>query len=299
MVEGTRCARVQATVAPLRQCGVTHIASLRSRPLTTPREAFCSKQRMMASAVSEERRPGLFVFAAHAQYGHVARLWLEATEKPRAGTIGRHDAVDLALPLDDSLSLRHLLFVVRRSGKGVQFQALDLETSNGLRLESDQRVRLVEASGPLILTASDFFFFCLPTGQPVPWDRDSQDPWASLTPRFTTREVPHTEDPAQALAGRLEVSTVSRSLAPGFTAAALRRGVLIGRADRCDLVIPEQGVSRVHVVLLQLDDGLWVIDAGSTNGTWRDDEELKIARMSEGAPVRLGSEAELSWHAAH
>ena len=297
MIEGTRIARVQATVAPLRQCGVTHISSLRS--LRTPREAFCSKQRMMASAVREERRPGLFVFAAHAHYGHVARLWLEASPTPRAGTIGRHDAVDLALPLDDALSLRHLLFVVRRDGKGVRFQVIDLETSNGLRLENDQRVRLAEASGPLILCASDFFFFCVPTGQPVPWDCDSPEPWASLKPRVVGRQVPHGEDPAEALAGRLEVNTPERARNLSFSSAALRRGVLIGRADRCDVVIPVHTVSRVHVVLLQLDDGLWVMDAGSTNGTWRDDEELKIARMSEGAPVRLGNEVELGWHAAH
>ncbi len=91
---------------------------------------FREKQRMMASAVQEERRTGLFVFAAHLHYGHVARLWLEATLNPRAGMIGRHDAVDLALPLDDSLSLRHLMYVVRRKQDAVRFVAIDLESSS-------------------------------------------------------------------------------------------------------------------------------------------------------------------------
>lgn len=292
-------ARLQATVAPLRQTGATCVTVCRARPLLGPREAFCSKQRMMASAVREERRPGLFIFAAHLHFGHVARLWLAAGEAPRAGTIGRHDEVDLALPLDDALSLRHLLFVVRRSGQGVEFQAIDLETPNGLRLEDGQQVRLAESTGPLILSASDFLFFCVPTGQPVPWDCDSHDPWGSLQPRRVTREVPSGDEPAEALAGRLEVTTQAGTRAPGLTTSALRRGALIGRADRCDVVVPVHTVSRVHAVLLQLDDGLWVMDAGSTNGTWRDDEELKIARMVEGAPVQLGIDAALRWQAAH
>lgn len=286
-------------MAPLRQTGVTQIARPQQRPLTGPRGAFCNKQRMMASAVREERRPGLFIFAAHQQYGHVARLWLEASASPRAGTIGRHDEVDLALPLDDALSLRHLLFVVRRTGKGVQFQAIDLEASNGLRLEDGRRVRLAEGNGPLILSASDFLFFCVPTGQPVPWDCDCHNPWSSLKPRALTREVPYGEEAPEALAGRLEVTTVAGTRAPGLTASALRRGAMIGRANRCDVVIPVQTVSRVHVVLLQLEDGLWVMDAGSTNGSWRGDEAFKIGRMVEGAPVQLGWEAELSWQAAH
>lgn len=299
MIEATRCARIQRSVAPLRQDGVTRIGSIRTLLRASPKQAFCDKQRMMASAVSEERRPGLFVFAAHLQYGHVARLWLEASAQPRAGTIGRHEAVDLALPLDDALSLRHLLFVVRRAGQGVQFQAIDLETSNGLQLETGQAARLVEASGPLILCASDFLFFCFPTGQPVPWDRDSRDPWSTLRPRQVSRSVSEWPAPAEELAGRLSVQSESGARGAAFGASALRRGVLVGRAARCDLVVPVGTVSRIHAVFLQLEDGLWVMDAGSTNGLWRGDEEVKIARVVEGQPLELGSGPVVTWHAAH
>lgn len=169
MVDATRYVRVQASVAPLRSEAATCCAPPRTLARHGARALFQEKQRMMASAVAEERRPGLAVFAAHLQYGHVARMWLEASASPRAGLIGRHGAVDLALPLDDSLSLRHLMFVVRREEQRVQFVVLDLETHSGLQLETGQGVRLAEASGPLIVCASDFVFFCIPTGGPLPW----------------------------------------------------------------------------------------------------------------------------------
>ena len=297
MVEATRFARIQASVAPLRHDGATQVCSLRrtsARP--SVEQAFCDKQRMMASAVLEERRPGLFVFAAHLQYGHVARLWLEASLEPRAGTIGRHAAVDLALPLDDALSLRHLLFVVRRQGPGVLFQAIDLETSNGLQLESGAAVRSAQASGPLILRASDFIFFCIPTGQAVPWDRDCGDPWSTLRPRVVSRQAPRTLEARESVVGSLSAQTPFGERVCAFGRTALERGVLVGRASRCDVVVPVQTVSRVHVVLLLLEDGLRLMDAGSTNGTWRMDEEVKITRVREGDRFLLGEEVVLAWN---
>ena len=299
MVEATRYARIQASVSPLRTEGTTRVSTLRSSSRPGFESLFRDKQRMMASAVLEEPRPGLFVFAAHLQYGHVARLWLEASAEPRAGTIGRHASVDLALPLDDALSLRHVLFVVRRQSSGVSYQAIDLETSNGIQLESGAAVRSAEASGPLILSASDFIFFCIPTGQPVPWDRDGGDPWATLRPRVVTRQSPRNLQGRESVVGSLSVQTPFGQRVCAFGAKALERGVLVGRAPRCDVVVPIQTVSRVHAVLLLLQDGLRVIDAGSTNGTWRMDEEVKIARVHEGDRLALGEEAVLAWITAN
>ena len=189
--------------------------------------------------------------------------------------------------------------MVRRLGSGVQFQAIDLETSNGLQLEQGQPVRLAESSGPLILRASEFIFFCVPTGQPVPWDRDARDPFASLRPREVSRQVSGHFEAREAIAGRLSASTPFGARETAFGSSALQSGVLVGRADRCDLVIPVNTVSRVHAVLLQLEDGLWIMDAGSTNGIWRLDEDLKIARVIEGDQFALGREVVLAWHGAH
>ena len=191
------------------------------------------------------------------------------------------------------------MFVVRRQAAGVRFVVIDLESHNGLRLETEESARLVEAEGPLIVTASDFIFFCIPTGQPLPWDRDHADPWASLAPRRLCRIEPRQLPPTAAIAGRAEVSTGLGAHCVAISSAALRRGVLVGRAERCEVPVPAQSASRVHAVLLRLDDELLVIDAGSTNGLWSGDDEIRIAGLQEGEVLGLGAEATLCWRGAH
>lgn len=46
------------------------------------------------------------------------------------------------------------------------------------------------------------------------------------------------------------------------------REVLVGRSRRCDLVLPDEGVSGVHCRLVAIEGGTIVLDEGSTNGTW-------------------------------
>ena len=299
MVENTRSARVQASVAPLRTMDGTRVTSMRrAAPSASIEQLFRERHRVMASALSEETRPGLFVFAAHHHYGLVGRLWLEATAAPRAGLIGRHDEADLALPLDEALSLRHLMFVVRRQESTVRFLALDLESNHGLRLEKGREVKLVEATGPFIVSASQFIFFCFPTGGPLPWDHTAADGWSTLARRAASREeLPANVEDGNP-AGRLEVTGPFGTKSTRVGSAALRRGVLVGRDGRCDLTVREDTVSRVHVVLLTLDDQLLVIDAGSTNGTWRRDEEIHIGRLGDHDVVELGNLVSLSWHDA-
>ncbi len=295
-MHGTRYARVQPSVAPYRSIdgtAVPRLPRLRARSLEA---LFNEQQRMMASAVAEEPRPGLFVFAAHTRLGHLGRLWLEASEGPRAGSIGRHDEVDLALPLDESLSLRHLLFVVQRRDGVVQFAALDLETPEGVRLESGQRVRLVESVGVMVLQASDFIFFCVPTGQPLPWRPSAPHPWATLLPRAACRVELHDARTGGGLAGHLEVGGRTRALDTG----GLTRGVSIGRAERCDVVVPgDDRVSRVHAVLLRFCGAALIIDTGSTNGLWCGEKEVGIAALTDGARFTLGADIELRWNTEH
>lgn len=73
----------------------------------------------------------------------------------------------------------------------------------------------------------------------------------------------------------------------------------MGRAERCEVSVPVMTVSRVHAVLLSLDDELLVIDAGSTNGTWRLDQEVRIARLRDGDVLALGEEVTVAWRDAH
>jgi adenylate cyclase len=63
-------------------------------------------------------------------------------------------------------------------------------------------------------------------------------------------------------------------------------GLTIGRADDCDLVVPDRTVSRHHASLIHYDDGRWVIrDLGSKNGT-----RVNGARVDVEATVEPGDE---------
>jgi two-component system cell cycle response regulator len=64
----------------------------------------------------------------------------------------------------------------------------------------------------------------------------------------------------------------------------------LGRAADCDLVLELDNVSRQHCAVHAREEGHFVRDAGSTNGTFVNDEELNRERLLRaGDLLRLGS----------
>lgn len=260
--------------------------------LWSVRSLYESQAALMGSAVLEQPRPGVWVFASHVQFGHLGRMWLEASDEPRVGTLGRHDLVDLALPLDDALSLRHVLFVVRSAGRGVRFTVMDLQTPNGLHLFERGAVRLVEATGPVIVRASEFILFCVPTGAGARLPRR----WVELPPMVPARVEAGASAPSfQRIAGTLELETATWKRTHTLTQTELARGVQIGRQDRCELCVTDLTVSRVHGVLLQLDGEPYLADAGSTNGLWVKGELRSVIPLRDDVSVWFGGELSARW----
>ena len=65
--------------------------------------------------------------------------------------------------------------------------------------------------------------------------------------------------------------------------------VLVGRSDRCDLVVPSGVVSRTHCVLTRRD-GNWCIDDRSRHGTFVDQNKITGKQMlQDGATIELGA----------
>src|SRR5262245_41031406 len=65
--------------------------------------------------------------------------------------------------------------------------------------------------------------------------------------------------------------------------------VTLGRAEDCDVVIPEPFVSSCHAKIEPARDGYVIRDAGSTNGTWVDSAHVEgSARLEDGANLILG-----------
>ncbi|MBL8611564.1 MAG: sigma 54-interacting transcriptional regulator [Myxococcales bacterium] len=65
--------------------------------------------------------------------------------------------------------------------------------------------------------------------------------------------------------------------------------VVVGSADRARIVVADPTVSRLHAELELREDGLWVRDLGSRNGTFVRGVFVVEARLSSEREIRLGS----------
>jgi len=69
----------------------------------------------------------------------------------------------------------------------------------------------------------------------------------------------------------------------------LRERTTVGSAPDAGLVLNDRSVSRIHAEFVWRDDGAWVRDLGSKNGTFVDGLLVWGARVPEGGKVRMGS----------
>jgi hypothetical protein len=65
--------------------------------------------------------------------------------------------------------------------------------------------------------------------------------------------------------------------------------VLIGRHDACDIAVKEQTMTGKHAKLELLDDGIFLSDLGSTNGTFVNGSKVKTAPIHNGDQIRMGN----------
>lgn len=63
----------------------------------------------------------------------------------------------------------------------------------------------------------------------------------------------------------------------------------VGSAPACEVVVQDRAVSRLHAVFSPREDGLWVRDVGSRNGTFVGGVKVIEARVPAGASIRLGT----------
>jgi DNA-binding NtrC family response regulator len=70
--------------------------------------------------------------------------------------------------------------------------------------------------------------------------------------------------------------------------ARIRERVTVGTAPDVDIVLSDKEVSRLHAELDPRDDGLWVRDLGSRNGTYIDKIRVLAARIPHNAKLQVG-----------
>lgn len=65
--------------------------------------------------------------------------------------------------------------------------------------------------------------------------------------------------------------------------------VLIGRSSRCSVVLAEPSVSRQHARIERREDGFWVVDLDSGNGTYVNGQRVSEFRVFSGDEVTFGN----------
>jgi S1-C subfamily serine protease len=85
------------------------------------------------------------------------------------------------------------------------------------------------------------------------------------------------------------VLTVRSGEARGTTASLEDERLVIGRADDCDLTVPDGKVSRHHAAVeLQPDGRVALVDLGSSNGTFLDGRKVESAEIDGQAQIQVG-----------
>jgi two-component system cell cycle response regulator len=65
--------------------------------------------------------------------------------------------------------------------------------------------------------------------------------------------------------------------------------VLVGRGDKADLRLIDDGISREHAQIVRDGGQMFLEDLGSTNGTYRNGERVKREALAEGDKILVGS----------
>lgn len=183
----------------------------------------------------------------------------------------------------------------------MRFSAVDLETPGGLHTRHGAQHR-TESERPALLRTAGLAFFCVPTGPGAVLPADPEEAWRlfenapkpkqpSFVDQFLSR--------GSGTAGKLTLRLGDRTLPLTVDDPMLERGVLIGRQERCDVIIPDRFVSRVHAVALNIDGVAHLINTGSSNGTFhRTGAPVKCWKLEDGDLFILG-ESTVEWRQVH
>jgi Nif-specific regulatory protein len=76
--------------------------------------------------------------------------------------------------------------------------------------------------------------------------------------------------------------------AGGSHAVDVGRTIKVGRAPECEVVLDEEGVSRIHCEIRPEGDALALVDLHSTNGTYVNGTRVRDARLRDGDRIVVG-----------
>ncbi|HEX4418631.1 MAG TPA: FHA domain-containing protein [Kofleriaceae bacterium] len=224
-----------------------------------------------------------------------------------------------------------------RRGANVRYRVLDLRTTDGFSDENDRPLRGLRCEGPGLLRCGGYALFILPLGDPTDWPTDASDAWTFLPERVYFDELdrhpvgtaPRGPRPKQSfenlathrslivrthgprdtsdgsLAGSGDLAGTLELIGPKHRGTIrighdeLRDGVLLGRYARCNnaQIADDPSLSRVHALLLQIDDAILAIDTASLNGIREANQpKTRLIQLQGDTELVLGTSTRARWH---
>jgi len=250
--------------------------------------------------------------------------------------VGRHDKCDLYLAGNDRLALRQLAIVLapvsdwRAGTSTVSYRMLDLRTTESMIDEDGRPLRGLRSEGAAMVRCGGYAIFALPLGDPTDWPASASDAWSFMPERVYHDELARVPDASivrELVPPRAHITRVTRTAGPRDTGMplvscrdvagrlllrgswgsgaidvghqALRDGVLLGRYARCDGGLGLSGdssLSRVHALLLLVDERLLAIDVASTNGTHAVGQaDARVIELAGETELELGGTTYARW----
>jgi hypothetical protein len=232
----------------------------------------------------------------------------------------------------EAVCLRHLTVYARSGAPGAPpaIRLWDLNTQQPFLTEDGTSNVAVLAQGLLYAAVDEYALLFVPTrGSAVrSWPEDAEEAWARLPPRqfidqrpssTARRQVPPPRVAGQPPSARIirlgpplplsgqgrpeSAWGVLRLVGAGqreehyISLSRLEQGVLLGRYERCGIVLAADGLglSRVHLLLVRMGEEVLAIDTSSSNGTWRGPVEVQTTALEDSDSLELGESLLLHW----
>ncbi|MBI4815273.1 MAG: FHA domain-containing protein [Deltaproteobacteria bacterium] len=301
----------------------TFVGSLTYPRALNARGAFERHHDLIRERLVQHPAEGLLAMVLDPAGLEVSGLWLKAKpDRTSTAILGRHERCDLHTPASGAdVSLRHVAILARLVDGRPRFRVLDLASGTGF-VDEEQRPQVaIGATGPCFLGVGSSVLFLAPT--PLELPADPKESFTTLPERIVVagpakpkaKRRPaaqgdityvHTfagpvvlDEDAERLGaepvGFLSLESEDQVDLRPIGAKALRRGVLVGRYDRCKLRSPTNTLSRVHLLVVGDGDQILAVDTASTNGVWRGKEEVRATTISPGDRLHLGQDVTVTW----
>jgi hypothetical protein len=256
-----------------------------------------------------------------ATFDVVARCWAAArADRPNVLVIGRHSRCDVHLP-DPASSLRELAVIIPAAAEPApRFTLHDLRTPDGFWSADSLPMRGATVSRAGVFRIGRYALFAFATHPELAWHDLPTETWEW----WRGADGVSIDRPAEPSAADAEVSSRVSSIAgPSWTRTCRTRtprgtrgtlvletggtvaqlplddrevgnGVLVGRASRCQVGADHDAISRVHMMVIELEGELFGFDTASTNGVAAGDGKLlRVLALSRGETGSLAGVQEI------